>query len=746
MRKGLAYTRLTTAPLDASNLGMNKRLCTCVVLYFGLQLADAQPIHPHGSPIVAATGDLRDRPEGLIKLDVMVTDASGNPAAGLNPSDFRLLENGREQKILSFQAFTGRGAGTEPPVKIILLIDTLEIPPEMARDERNAVTFYLRKDGGRLARPTSVFLLSEAGLWTVSRPAADGNALAREIEHNDFSLIRPNTTGQQASFVSRSASKAPLTAPSGHITGPIEYALAVLGQIAAEERRQPGRKVLLWVGPGWGIGTGASGDLKSKSDPDLFHTICWFSTLFREAQVALYSFSVGEADPRGQLYKDYLGGVSSQHRAGMMSLNRKVLAVQSGGRVIDAVPDIEKEIENCVRETGPFYRISFDPFGAENLYEYHDLKVEIDKVGLTARTNTGYYDQPYYSTDQIPPLKRVSLEELQKIVEQDESDAAKANQLRGLELTRRLSEPRLETLYAIAHGKRTRQELRILADASSFQDPPADEILSAPPPGPGEQQHIISMASSYLTSAIHRLPDFYAKRITTRYKETATDLETQMNYQPLHETDRSTTTVRYRQGREESDAKFHWPRLGNPELLTFGVFGPALKDVFDAIQKNGQLTWIRWEKAAPGRAAVFRSTIPQDLSLRHVWICCVPDGDGTQTYQRYAGYHIEIAVDPDSGAVLRLSFRFDLKSTTPLTRSDIMIEYGPVQIGGKTYECPLRSVSITRGRDIRNLFGWDETFLSYGPYTTMLNEFSFDSYHMFRSQSRILTGFTPAEK
>ncbi len=80
------------------------------------------------------------------------------------------------------------------------------------------------------------------------------------------------------------------------------------------------------------------------------------------------AFSVGEADPRGQLYKDYLAGVSSQHRAGMMSLNRKVLAVQSGGRVIDG-PGIEDEIEDCVRETGRFYRISFDPFSAENLYE-----------------------------------------------------------------------------------------------------------------------------------------------------------------------------------------------------------------------------------------------------------------------------------------------------------------------------------------------------------------------------------------
>ncbi len=72
--------------------------------------------------------------------------------------------------------------------------------------------------------------------------------------------------------------------------------------------------------------------------------------------------------------------------------------------------------------------------------------------------------------------KRVSIEEVQKILELDESDAEKAKQLTGLELTERLSERRLASLYAIAHGKRTRQELRLLADVSAFLDPPADEI------------------------------------------------------------------------------------------------------------------------------------------------------------------------------------------------------------------------------------------------------------------------------
>src|SRR5579863_2969197 len=163
---------------------MNKRVCICVALYWGV-LHAAAGTQPHvqpapGSPNGAVSQDLKDRPEGLIKLDVTVTDAAGERVAGLLASNFRLTEDGRAQKILSFQAFTGRGAGAEPAVKIILMIDTLEVSPELARSERNAVIFFLRKDGGHLARPTSVFELSETGLWRVAHPSSDGIALARQ--------------------------------------------------------------------------------------------------------------------------------------------------------------------------------------------------------------------------------------------------------------------------------------------------------------------------------------------------------------------------------------------------------------------------------------------------------------------------------------------------------------------------------------------------------------------------------------
>ena len=115
---------------------------------------------------------------------------------------------------------------------------------------------------------------------------------------------------------------------------PSDAALKALGQIATDERTRPGRKLLLWIGPGWGIGSGAYADAVQGSPPP-FDAVWWFSTLLREAHLVLYSFTVGETDPRAQLYKAYLDGVKIPRKASFMNLYRKVLAVQSGGRVLD---------------------------------------------------------------------------------------------------------------------------------------------------------------------------------------------------------------------------------------------------------------------------------------------------------------------------------------------------------------------------------------------------------------------------
>lgn len=74
-----------------------------------------------------------------------------------------------------------------------------------------------------------------------------------------------------------------------------------------------------------------------------------------------------------------------------------------------------------------------------------------------------------------------------------------------------------------------------------------------------------------------------------------------------------------------------------------------------------------------------------------------------------------------------------------------MVEYGPVVIGGQTYICPARSVSIFRSRTDRLLHQWNIDFGVYGPFETSLNDVTFSQYHLFRSEHRILPAGSPIQ-
>jgi len=105
------------------------------------------------------------------------------------------------------------------------------------------------------------------------------------------------------------------------------------------------------------------------------------------------------------------------------------------------------------------------------------------------------------------------------------------------------------------------------------------------------------------------------------------------------------------------------------------------------------------------------------------------------------GYHGEVAIDPTTGAILRLTVQADPPLGSTILEGDILVEYGPVEIGGKMYTCPLRSVSVSL-----TMAGLASGTGSYGPVlvrskeATLLNDVVFEDYHLFRSDSRILTG------
>jgi VWFA-related protein len=716
--------------------------------------------------------------EGLIKLDVVVTDRSGKPAAGLDQSSFDLLDNGHPGKILSFHAYDPASAGAGSPVEVILLIDTISLTFKMATYEREAIESFLRKNGGHLSQPVSIFLLSDRGLWPLAQPSRDGNALAASVARNqELSMARSPLRGQSLAQISF----------EDH---PALAALKTLRNVAVIERAKPGRKLLLWVGASWEIGNATSYGLRSgpeRSGSEALDTLSWFSTLVRESRITLDILPLGETDAR-VLQSGGVKGTSSSSSASPTgavpaSLDINALAIESGGRVMNPTTDmpgettilpqhwnpdkttivlvgtgmtagLENEIESCVRDTGIFYTVSFDPGAVNHPDEYHTLEIQLAKPGLTAHTSKGYYDQPDYSDQPNPAVRPVTIQQLNQLLAaaHGKRDKDLARELSGLELTDRISSTQLSAWSAEVNGVRSRQALVALADASAFLSPPAADIPADPPPDSATQRRILSLAIDYLGKTMPKLPNLFATRTTLRYEEEPEHYDhtghKRIGYEPLHLTDNSKATVFYRNGKEVVEAaakKRSGPRPQDRYLVTYGTFGPILGMVIlDAVAAQNHWTWSRWERSSGTTRAVFRYAVPEEKSHYRVEYCCLPEGGGTSTFRKLSGYHGEIAIDPTSGAILRLEIMADLKPTMPIHLSQTLVEYGPVQIGGNTYICPVRSVSISRGRTLRLVTELGQDFTTFGPYATTLNDVTFGDYHVFRSQSRILTGLEAA--
>jgi VWFA-related protein len=509
---------------------------------------------------LSPTPPLYDAKAGLIKLDVVVTDQAGDPISGIAANDITLLDDGKPVKILTFHVQNRISTSLEDSVTIILLVDTLNLPERIASYERREVERFLQQNGGHLAQPVSLFELSSMGILSVGQPTTDGSALAAEFAHNNnlrwIRRVPGELRGESLDTL--------LSEPPGL------SALKALGDIATTERQLPGRKLLIWIGPGWAVGSGAYIDSMGPKQ-NTFDTIEWFSTLLREARICLYSFSVGETNPDGRSlnYLSLLSGVKSVKQATFMHLNRKVLAVQTGGRVLEPSADLigspvpgltdfrpntnlVVQIDRCLQEAETFYTLSFDPSDAGHPDEYHDLKVQVSKPGVRARSTTGYYDQPYYSDHGSPTVRPVTVEQLEQLLStpHNRSDAELARQLAELILTERLSTLKLLSLSAAIRSEKARQALIVLADESAFMDPPANEIAADTPPDHESQQRIAALASEYLNKAVPNLPNIYATRTATHYQENPLfekgDAKT--TYQPLHVADTVKDTVFYRNG------------------------------------------------------------------------------------------------------------------------------------------------------------------------------------------------------
>ena len=322
----------------------------------------------------------------------------------------------------------------------------------------------------------------------------------------------------------------------------------------------------------------------------------------------------------------------------------------------------------------------------------------------------------------------VTVAKLVDLVENAKSigDEAAEKDIGHLELTERLSSLELARLTEELSGAKSRSALIAVGDASVFLEPPGSEKLDKPVPDAAEQRQIMVRASDYLNNIIPKLPDFYAKRITTAFKIAWVPKDKLGIHKPgpLNLVGKFEATVLYRNGKEVVHAE--GAAQQGLSLNIVGTFGPILAKVMNDNLQSPML-WHGWEKGPNGALAVFEFHVSMQNS--HYSVSLPMAGLGV----RRVGYNGEICIDPETGTILRLVIRSDpALAPHAFEHADIMLEYGPVSIGGKSYICPIRGVSISRASyQESGIVRRDRAFI-------LLNDVVFTDYHVFRSDIRIL--------
>lgn len=329
----------------------------------------------------------------------------------------------------------------------------------------------------------------------------------------------------------------------------------------------------------------------------------------------------------------------------------------------------------------------------------------------------------------VRAVTRLGVEELKALVASSraagEPDQQTAARLANVEVTERFS----AASFPADPGPRTTEALRFLAAASAFLKPPAAALPGDPPPAPSEQNALLAKARANTLSYVQNLPDFICTRTIRRYDDTFRAPSLHIN-QHFGVVDVTSSELTYRHGRESDQPQIvDRPTSGRIPvgLTSYGEFGSILAALF-ADQTGARMLWSHWEMLNGRRAAVFSYLVEKARSHYTVVWCCWRQGRTYVPRQVKAGYRGEIFVDSATGETLRVTRKALVPLLFPTYRADTMVEYQPVEIGGKSYLCPARSVTISASSFFEG--GWT-TVRHY------LNEMLFTDYRKFVTSSTL---------
>ena len=366
----------------------------------------------------------------------------------------------------------------------------------------------------------------------------------------------------------------------------------------------------------------------------------------------------------------------------------------------------------------------------------------------------------------VPPChgaKRLTVAQLEQTLAAEtsahKSDLEIARHFAGIALSERISQTTFARITEpFRSSPQSLQALRILADQAEFLDLPASESVADAVPDGAAQTRMLQAARSYVSQTLRRLPNFLATR-TIHLSDDRPQAIKQGEWPMragLHLVGTSKAEISVSREREDqppAQGSAVWQsKIG---LVSGGEFGSTLGMIL-ADAEAGDVSWGRWERTPEGILALFRYSVPASASHFEIistlqreanleGIRGPADGRGVsgievrpnvsssniQVVRTKPAYHGSIWLDPADGIIYRITLEADMKKGLPFRRAAILVEYGPVEIAGTRFICPVRSLALSES------FVTAQQISGDGP-TAWQNETVFTDYHRFGSSSRIV--------
>jgi VWFA-related protein len=329
-------------------------------------------------------------------IDVVVSDANGKPVSGLSADDFSIAEDGKTQRIRSFDVhdfdlisnslpkhpdslppntFVNVPTGPERGPLYVLLLDLLDMSVDDQPVARGQLMKFVKSKplGTRFA----IFVLSD-GLYLVQGFTEDRNLLADALNPKNPRSHIPRIFLYADNFQ------------------PFYSATRALIGVAKFLADLPGHKNVIWLSASFQSailpssdaaveGLSASEEIKEMTD-----------TLAR-GQIAVYPVDVrGTVVTHVGTHPGAMGMVTTSNSTALNAsyLTEQEIADATGGRAFYGTNDVASALTEATETGGHYYTLTYSPSNQKYDGRLRHIHVELAKRGYHLAYRRSYYGNP----------------------------------------------------------------------------------------------------------------------------------------------------------------------------------------------------------------------------------------------------------------------------------------------------------------------------------------------------------------